>query len=64
MSANIKIETSGPPTPDIVHRIRNFGEDVYLSLRDSCSVKIEARDFSHCIQIRASGAGTLLLDAV
>ena len=41
---SIRIEISDPPTPDIVHRFRNFGEDVYRALRDECSVSIEEID--------------------
>lgn len=41
MSVAIRIEISEEPIPDIVHRFRNFGEDVYRSLRDTCSVSIE-----------------------
>ncbi len=46
MSAAIKIAISDEPTSDIVHRFRNFGEDVYRSLRDTCSVSIEEVDAS------------------
>ena len=46
MSEAIRIEISDEPTSDIVHRFRNFGEDVYRSLRDTCSVCIEEIDAS------------------
>jgi len=46
MSAAIKIAISDEPTSDIVHRFRNFGEDVYRALRDTCSVSIEEVDAS------------------
>ena len=46
MSAAIKIRIAGEPTSDIVHRFRNFGEDVYRALRDTCSVSIEEVDAS------------------
>ena len=46
MSAAIKIAISDEPTSDIVHRFRNFGEDVYHSLRDTCAVSIEEVDAS------------------
>jgi hypothetical protein len=46
MSAAIKIAISDEPTSDIVHRFRNFGEDVYRALRDRCSVSIEEVDSS------------------
>ena len=42
----IRIQISDKPTPDIVHRFRNFGEDIYRALRDECSVSIEEIDAS------------------
>ena len=44
MSAAIKIEISDPPTSEVVHRFRNFGEDIYRLLRDTCSVDIDEID--------------------
>src|SRR6266480_3627351 len=44
MSAAIKIEISGPPTSEVIHRFRNFGEDIYRLLRDTCSVDIDEID--------------------
>jgi len=44
MNRAIRIEISDAPTPDIVHRFRNFGEDIYRALRDKCSVSIEEID--------------------
>jgi hypothetical protein len=46
MSAAIKIAISDEPTSDIIHRFRNFGEDVYRALRDTCAVSIEEVDAS------------------
>lgn len=46
MGAAIQIQISDEPTSDIVHRFRNFGEDVYRSLRDTCSVSIAEIDVS------------------
>lgn len=46
MSAAIKIEISDELTGDIVHRFRNFGEDIYRELRDTCSVSIDEIDRS------------------
>lgn len=46
MSAAIKIEISEEPTGDIVHCVRNVGEDIYGELRDICSVSIEEIDRS------------------
>ena len=44
MSITIKIEISDTPTPIIIHRFRNFGEDVYRALRETCLVSIEEID--------------------
>jgi hypothetical protein len=44
MTAAIRIQISDDPTPDIVHRFRNFGEDVYRALAERCSVSIEEID--------------------
>jgi len=46
MSAAIKVEISDEPTGDVVHRFRNFGEDIYRVLRDTCSVSIDEIDRS------------------
>ena len=46
MSIAIKIEIADPPTADIVHRFRNFGEDIYRLLKDTCSVSIAEIDAS------------------
>ena len=46
MWREIKIEISDRPTPDIVHRFRNFGEDIYVALKGRCSVDIEEIDSS------------------
>ena len=40
MSREIRIEISDKPSVDIVHRFRNFGEDVYRALKDSCNVDL------------------------
>lgn len=53
MSAAIKIAISNEPTSDIVHRFRNFGEDIYRELRDTCSVSIDEVDASTtCFTVR------------
>lgn len=44
MGATIQIQISEEPTCEVVHRFRNFGEDIYGSLRESCSVSIEEID--------------------
>jgi len=44
MSAAIKIEISDPPTSEVIHRFRNFGEDIFRLLRDTCSVDIDEID--------------------
>lgn len=46
MSTAIQIQISEEPTSDIVHRFRNFGEEVYLDLKDICSVDIDEVDAS------------------
>jgi hypothetical protein len=46
MSAAFKVEISDEPTGDIVHRFRNFGEDIYRELRDTCTVRIDEIDRS------------------
>jgi len=43
---SIRVAISDQPSPDIVHRFRNFGEDVYRALRDECSVSIDEIDKS------------------
>lgn len=40
----IRIAVSESPTAEVVHRFRNFGEDVYRALRDHCSVSIDEID--------------------
>ena len=40
MSKEIHIEISNRPSVDTVHRFRNFGEDVYRVLKDSCNVDL------------------------
>ena len=40
----IRIEISDQPTQEIVHRFRNFGEDIFTRLRDECSVSIKEID--------------------
>ncbi len=44
MSITIHIEITDAPTPDIVHRFRNFGEDINRSLRYKCTVDINEID--------------------
>ena len=46
MSANIKIQIHDPVSPDLVHRFRNFGEDIFCALKDLCSVSIEEIDLA------------------
>ena len=42
----LRIAISDPPTGDIIHRFRNFGEDVYRELREECTVRIDEIDAS------------------
>ena len=44
MSVAIKIEICDPPTSEVIHRFRNFGEDVYRLLRNTCSVSMDEID--------------------
>ena len=44
MSVAIKIMISDLPTSEVIHRFRNFGEDIFRLLRDTCSVNIEEID--------------------
>ena len=44
MGVAIKIQISDEPTSEVVHRFRNFGEDIYRALRDSCNVSIHEID--------------------
>jgi len=40
MGAIIEIWISDEPTSEIVHRFRNFGEEVRRALSDTCSMSI------------------------
>jgi hypothetical protein len=44
MSITIKIEISDLPTSEVIHRFRNFGEDIFRLLSDTCAVSIEEID--------------------
>jgi hypothetical protein len=44
LRAALQIEITDEPTPVVVHRFRNFGQDVYRQLRDICAVSIEEID--------------------
>lgn len=44
MTAALRVQISDDPTPDVVHRFRNFGEDVYRALTEKCSVSIDEID--------------------
>jgi hypothetical protein len=43
-SVAIKIEVSGPVITELIYRFHNFGENVYRSLRETCSVSIKEID--------------------
>ncbi len=45
MSRTLKISLTAP-APDLVHEFRNFGEELYLALRDECAISIEEIDAS------------------
>ena len=44
MSAAIRIEIAETPSPETIHRFRNFGEDIYRQLRDKCTVDLAEID--------------------
>jgi hypothetical protein len=44
MSVAIKTMISDLPTSEVIHQFRNFGEDIFRLLRDTCSVNIEEID--------------------
>ena len=44
MSAVLNIQISNPPTPEVVHRFRNFGEDVWGDLKETCDVSLDEID--------------------
>lgn len=46
MAESIRIEISDQPTLDVLHRFRNFGEDVYRALEEVCSVSLEEIDIA------------------
>ena len=46
MKHELTIEIPNDGTWDFIHRFRNFGEAVYLALRESCSVDIDEIDAS------------------
>lgn len=45
MSRTLKISLAAP-TPDLVHEFQNFGEELYLALRNECAVSIDEIDAS------------------
>jgi hypothetical protein len=45
MSRTLKISLA-TPTPDLVHEFRNFGEELYLALRNECAISIDEIDAS------------------
>ena len=44
MSVAIKIMIADLPASEVIHRFRNFGEDIFRLSRDVCSVSIEKID--------------------
>lgn len=63
MSKILRVAILCEMTPDVVHRFRNFGEDVFLALRESCRVSIDEIDasssFFHIRDIRAREVRTV-----
>jgi hypothetical protein len=45
MAKILKVRLAAP-NPDLVHRFRNFGEDVYRDLRNECEVSLQEIDAS------------------
>jgi hypothetical protein len=46
MVAALRVQIADEPSDTIVHRFRNFGEDVYRALKDRCAIDIEEIDRS------------------
>jgi len=46
MSFSLKIEVNDEFSESLVHRFRNFGEDVYVELRAICVISVEEIDVS------------------
>ena len=46
MSKSISITIEDKVTPEILHRFRNFGEDVWRELKDECNVDLDEIDRS------------------
>lgn len=43
---DLRIESIGPPTSETMHRFRNFGEAVYVALRDRYTIDLAEVDTS------------------
>lgn len=53
MAKILKIQLTVPPSPELVHRFQNFGEDVYGALRVECEVSIDEIDSAtHTFHVR------------
>jgi hypothetical protein len=46
MVAALRVQIAEEPSASIVHRFRNFGEDVYRAFRDRCAIDIRELDRS------------------
>jgi hypothetical protein len=44
MTSAVTVVIADPVTPDLLHRFRNFGEDVWRDLRFSCDVSLDDVD--------------------
>ncbi len=64
MAKTLLVQISGQPTPEIIHRFRNFGEDIFRALRDSCDVDLDEIDAStdrfHVRGIKARQVGRVV----
>ncbi len=65
MAKAVLVQISDQPTPEIVHRFRNFGEDVYRALRNSCDIDLDEIDAStgsfHVRGIKARQVGQVVM---
>ncbi len=65
MAKAVLVHISDEPTPDIVHRFRNFGEDVFRALQDSCDIDLDEIDAStdrfHVRGIKARQVGQVVM---
>jgi hypothetical protein len=44
MTAKLRVELTGSPTSDEIHRFRNLGEEIYGALKGTCSIDLSEID--------------------